>query len=362
VDLPSSAGTCEPLDSVADSVKDVITNAEANFLGGCIVPAPRGLRCKAEQKEYVELVFRELKCGKLELRLAVKAAADVFGVGNPGKPTMRKIWSGNHISAQAVQPPAPPLIANPCCFLDVVVPSSGQVLYSKRDSATCFDVLKCLEALHPFFGQPPVSLQDLLAQSGWSLEYLSGFTQDLGDDPLCATCMLHPINVVLSMGFAWFSMIEQSCTISRLTAAGVSRGSILSMDEAPPKYQHELCLVATDDIVLLHCRRARVASMLAKINSSLEQAGMPRNKSKDVDAAFKVTTLGCDLSNSPPTVDPNADKMLQLASGLVDLLFTQWASARGIYTVLGVKQWFALLQRSLLSVFDFIFDVVRKEP
>jgi len=102
------------------------------------VPGVHGFKRDAEKLEYIKQVVRELRSDKMKLRLKISAAADVFGVGRPGKPTMRKIWSGNHISAQAVQPPAPPQLANPACFLDIVVPEGSRLFYSKKDAATCF--------------------------------------------------------------------------------------------------------------------------------------------------------------------------------------------------------------------------------
>ena len=120
VDLPAQAATCDPLRHVDHSLRAIVGEASnvfpeigASLLSGCDKPN--------RSAEYLTLVSKEILCGKLRLRLSVKAAAPVFAVGKSTSGRQRKVWNGSEVSAAAAKPPVPPRLANPSSFLDLHV-------------------------------------------------------------------------------------------------------------------------------------------------------------------------------------------------------------------------------------------------
>ena len=76
-----------------------------------------------------------------------------------------------------------------------------------------------------------------------------------------------------------------------------------------------------------------------------------------------MTGLGCDLSSSPPLVQPARSKLGNIVLALCDLLWLGRASPRALNSILGVLQWFCLMQRGMFSVFDEVYAFVRRaEP
>ena len=60
----------------------------------------------AERKQYLQLVWRQLSCGKTRLRRKVMAVGFLFSVAKSGN-RQREVWNGSAISACAEKPPAP---------------------------------------------------------------------------------------------------------------------------------------------------------------------------------------------------------------------------------------------------------------
>ena len=76
-----------------------------------------------------------------------------------------------------------------------------------------------------------------------------------------------------------------------------------------------------------------------------------------------MTGLGCDLTSSPPLVQPARGKLANTVLALCDVLQQGRASPRALNSLLGVLQWFCLMQRSMFSVFDEVYAFVRRaEP
>ena len=362
VDLPTHAATCDPLLHVDHSLRAAVQDASSIFpvvqtslLGnGCETP-----NCSAE---YLALVSREILCGKLRLRLSVKAAAHVFAVGKSTAGRQRKVWNGSDLSAAAAKPPVPPRLANPSSFLDLHVQPTDPIWFSKRDAETFFDVLKVPEQLQPWFGQPAVRVRDLMTAGGWTLQFLEKLVDDLGDGTLSATDAVFPVNVVWPMGFSWSSVVAQSTTLARVAASGVALENVLSMDHPPPAVQSELCMVATDDTVFMHRDATKGQNTLACFDASLEAAGIPRKVAKDITLTEQITALGCDLTSRPHIAEPAKPKLLTCVAACLDLLQTKRASPKAVNALLGLLQWFCLLQRPVFGVFDKIYDFVRLQP
>ena len=73
-----------------------------------------------------------------------------------------------------------------------------------------------------------------------------------------------------------------------------------------------------------------------------------------------MTGLGCDISSTPPLVEPSMDKLGRVVPCMCDLLTRKVASPKAFNSLLGMLQWFCLLQRSMFSVFDKSYGFVQQ--
>ena len=142
VDLPVTAGTCEPGRLVPPALWQQVQNPlnifplQTTSVCGAIIH-----RGTEHRHGYIQLVVRELHCGKLRLRTCVGGVARVFAAAKSTEGRQRKIWDGALLSQLAARPPKPRRLANPASFQDIIV-RPGETLYmSKRDASTYFDVL-----------------------------------------------------------------------------------------------------------------------------------------------------------------------------------------------------------------------------
>ena len=132
--------------------------------------------------------------------------------------------------------------------------------------------------------------------------------------------------------------------------------------DAPPPVGAEICGVATDDTFFFHTDKATAATRLAKLDRVLEEHGMPKNAAKDVTIQPHMTALGCELSANPPAAEPATAKLVPLWLALLDVCVMGRASPTALNRALGVEQWFCLLSRPMFSIFDAVYEFVRREP
>ncbi|CAE7547923.1 unnamed protein product [Symbiodinium natans] len=314
---------------------------------------------KADQRdEYVRLVVRELKCGKLRLVSKAHGLGGVFGVAKANG-RQRKIWNGSALSGLAAEPPRPYRLASPSSFLDVEIQPGERLFFSKRDASTFFDSLRVPEQLRTWFGQPPVTVEELL-DAGLSFEHILDYKD--GEDSLALNSVLFPVHTVWPMGFSWSSAVAQNTTVATCVAAGIDEGAIISPDYPLPSSYDEVCFVATDDTILMHKTLGQGSDTLSKLDKAFDERGIIRNTSKDVTLQESVTALGCDLSNDPATAEPSLDKILRTVARTLDVLHRGKASPRALHSLLGVWEWFSLLQRTFFSIFDDVYSFVRRVP
>lgn len=236
----------------------------------------------------------------------------------------------------------------------------GSIYGFPRGAPTVFDQLAAPKALHPWFGRPAITLQELISASGLDACSLCKFVDDVDHDLVTLDMALHPVSAVWPMGFSWSSAVAQGCTIECVLASGVREDCILCMDQPPPADQHELCTVVTDDTILMH-RDAEFARMRL-LDAAFGDAGIPRNTDKDISVQPSIVALGCELSSIDALVQPEVSKLARLTCGLLDVITNPVASPRGLHSLLGLLQWFSLLQRGLFSVYDAVYEFVRREP
>ncbi|CAE7942083.1 unnamed protein product [Symbiodinium sp. KB8] len=362
VDLPVRAGTCEPSELIPAELFAAVSHPENIFAGDTKLDYSPPARSRDRRDEYVKLVAQQLDCGKTRLHQSVRAVGDVFAVSKK-EGRQREVWNGSSVSACAAKPPAPLFLANPSCFVDLVFDGAEEVFMSKRDVHTCFDVLKAPTAMQSWFGRPPVSLRELSLVSGKSADHFRDYVVDnkAQRTALHPDAMLFPASTVWPMGFSWSSCIAQACTVACCLEAGVAEENFLSMD-VPPSNGVEACGVATDDTFFIHKDRLLGAQRLQRLDAAMEKHGMPKNCSKDVTLEASMTALGCELSSRPGAVEPSASKLAPLFAALLDVTVRKRASPWGMNRALGVEQWFCLLSRPFFSVFNEVYDFVRREP
>ncbi len=115
VDCPERVGTCDPLPLLLDEVRARLLDAEALFC-----EAPPGLErfrgfYAGRRAEYLKLVVRQLRCGKLSLAESGRGGGTVFPVGKSSG-NQREVWHGSRVSAAAARPPRPAHLASPTAF------------------------------------------------------------------------------------------------------------------------------------------------------------------------------------------------------------------------------------------------------
>ncbi|OLQ01807.1 hypothetical protein AK812_SmicGene15416 [Symbiodinium microadriaticum] len=353
VDLPERAGACDPSSLVPRELWELVSDPTNIFHGDADASTckePQG----QERWEYLKLTARELICGKLRLRPRVQGQAGVFAAPKKTCDRQRKIWDGSLLSKQAETPPAPCRLANPSSFLDLLL-RPGEVFYmSKRDASTYFDSLRVPHRLQEWFGQAPVTVGELLSV-GLSRKQIMDFTDGLPVKALLPAAVLHPVNVVWPMGFSWSPCVAQSSSVGCVLKAGVPEHQILSLEHDVPQDQSELCAVCMDDLLFFHKKPRKAQATLQRLDSVFQRHGIQKNAAKDVSLASSMTGLGCDISNSPAVVEPNQAKLANMVLSLCDVLCQEQASPRAMTSALGVLQWFCLLQRGMLSIFDEVY-------
>lgn len=194
------------------------------------------------QTTFAGNTARELQCGKLRLRPSVQAQARVFAAPKQTEHRQRKIWDGAFLSAAAADPPPPYRLANPSSFLDLVVKPGENLYMSKRDASTYFDTLQVPGPLQPWFGQAPITVQELTSL-GFSRAKVTAFIDGVENCRLAPDSLLFPVNVVWPMGFSWSPCVAQASSVGCVVKAGVSESQILSLDHEMPQQQDELCVL-----------------------------------------------------------------------------------------------------------------------
>lgn len=361
VDLPPVAATCDPQQLIEAADYLDLLDPDSLFSSGVIERSQFRRPTGANRREYLKLVVQQLLCGKTTLRTQVKAVGDVFTVGKADG-RQREVWNGGAISAACLEPPPPPLLANPSCFVDLQFRASERTYMSKRDVHTCFDVLQAPNVLQPWFGRPPVRLAELVTVSGLDEEMFRRLTVDAAGGDVEQATELYPCSAVWPMGFSWSSYIAQGCTVACCRLAGVPDEAFMTLDRPPPLPGDEACGVATDDTFFFHTDRELGTSRLEALDAAFVANGMPKNLGKDVTLADSMVALGCEISSSPPSVEPAAGKHAYLFTAWLDLIRIRRASPAALNRALGVEQWFCLLARPMFSVFQAVYEFVRREP
>ncbi len=115
MDCPERAGTCDPMPLLPEDVRAQLVDAD-----WLLCAAPAGLDrfhgfYAGQRDEYLKLVVRQLRCGKVCLAESVHGGGTIFPVGKSSG-NQREVWHGSRVSAAAARLRRPPNLASPTAF------------------------------------------------------------------------------------------------------------------------------------------------------------------------------------------------------------------------------------------------------
>ena len=234
VDVLEHSGLCSALECLPEEVQKVVQDPNQLF-----AEAPADLNCfesfsTGEQAEYVKLVCRQLRSGKIGLASSVRGGGTVLCVGKPGTQRQREVWHGQRVSQAAIPPPKPRHLASPTALLYLGASPENPQRVSKRDARCWFDQLVLPGALRTWMGRPPVTVTDLTTTGGVSKKDIQSHLISSFDGEISSDSALFPVSLVWPMGFCWSSFVAQEKLLNLCQAAGLSEEQVLSCDAATP--------------------------------------------------------------------------------------------------------------------------------
>ena len=359
VDLPTNASTCIASNFVTPELGSAIDAAEG-VMPSCSPDSKWPTVASRDRREYLKLIVREFRVGKVRFMLRPKHVAGRFVVGKRDTERQRPVWNGSSLSEAAHAPPMPRRLANPACLPHIRVRPGDRLFFSKRDAASFFDALQAPIALRAWFGCPGVKVSDLAAALGITLADVRYLCDDLDNGPLTPKCIVYPCITSWPMGFSWSSAVAQDVSVSALIGTGLPEEHILSDLHPFPECHDELALIATDDTILIHTDREQGLRRVKELEAIFKTYGIPQRVDKDETVEDHVTAIGCHLANDPARIEPALEKLGNVLRAIFDLNRTRRASPLGIAALLGVMQWLALMARAFLSIFDRVYVFARR--
>ena len=356
-DLLESSGGVDPMPSLDPVVAQPLLDESLLF-----PDPPQGLNkfanVRSEHRaEYVLLVARQLRAGKVRLARSVNAGATIFPVAKKDSIKQREVWSGDRVSLAAARPPKPPDLASPSALLGLECTPEDTFLISKRDARCWFDQLKLPEHLALWFGRPPVSVADLISAGGFSLSALQELY--VGRGKLSPTGSVFPVSSVFPMGFSWSSWIAQSKMLDICVKAGLGRDRVLSDSRPPPLRQDVAFGVATDDVmVFTRSTDRRARRVLRNLDRSFQREGAAKHPLGTRRASVLTSQAGVVLSPNAKSLSKLFSCMLHIALHRMSILLSPKQAA----AILGVMQWHCQLNRPSYAIFHHIYEFTKQEP
>ena len=293
------------------------------------------------------LTARQLRAGLLRLAVSCRGGAYVFPFGKAGG-KQRVVWNGTRISLAAARPPAPLHLADPACFGMLDVLSGVQLRVTKRDCKTWFDQLAVCDDIGDFFGRPRISRSEL-RDVGISDDDIISFGGIAEQDSF------FPCSRVWPMGFSWSSCDAQSTLLSICGEAGLNDRHVLACDSPLPSSLSLAFAVATDDLMIFSDAGVGVTDKAAMdVELVMLERGIAKNPDKDVDDTLSTTCVGVDLVDGRYWCAPGC-RLWSLLDALLDLVSLGVGSRGAVASYSGIAQWFDLLRRLRLSVFDHMY-------
>ena len=358
VDCPEEAAAVDPLLRLPPELQSLLCDPDQLF------PAPPpGLDCFGEfnagaRDEYVKLVAKQLRCGKVGLSSSPRAGGTVLAVGKPGGNRQREVWHGRRVSQAAVAPECPRHLASPSALIHIECHQNAPCRVSKRDAKCWFDQLRLPESLRRWMARPPVTTEEL-AKIGGLTESEQAAVLESGeswrDGPY------YPVSRVWPMGFSWSSFVAQEELLGICNQAGLSEDCILSCDKITPLSFDVAFAAATDDVMIFSTAgEGRTLTAANDFDIAMASRGAARNTAKDVNDALNATCVGVNLEEGfflgvPP------GRCLAMAVGVLQVLCCRNLSPKHLHQLLGTLQWFDLLRRPKLAVYNAVYQFVQDD-
>ena len=355
VDGIPCSGACNPLEMLPAEAKSIILDDKKLFRDA----APgmdhfEGIP-ESDRVEYVKLVAKQLRSGKLGLASSVRGGGTVLTVSKPGTGKLREVWHGRRVSQAAAPPPPPRHLASPTALLHLEASKERPVRVSKRDARCWFDQLSLPTHLRRWMGRPPVSLRELRDIAGFSADEAAGCMQD-GDR---ATDMVFPVSKVWPMGFSWSSFVAQEALLACCTDAGLGPDKVLACDIRTPSSFSEVFAAATDDAMFFSTSGPGVTSQMAeRFDRALLERDILKHSGKDVNDELNATCVGVSLEGGVQLATPPA-RCLALVVMVLAVTHAGAASAKQVHNVLSTLQWYDLLRRPKLAVYSSVYQFVQ---
>ena len=183
---------------------------------------------------------------------------------------------------------------------------------------------------------------------------------------------LVPCSRVWPMGYSWSSAVAQDVSLGLLRCEGFDEEQVICVEEPPPCNQSDCVFVLTDDCIMAHVARAKdnpggfskqqAAARVQQLDHAMQANGVQRKIEKDVTCADALTGMGCSLTGDPPRAEPDVGSVKRAIFGIWGLDGVESATPGVLASLVGVCQWFALLNRPFFSIFDKVFAFARREP
>ena len=351
VDVLPQAGACDPMPCLPLAVQQLISCEQRMF-----ADAPQGLDlfedvADPERVEYIKLVVKQLRAKQLGLTTKPCGGGTVIAVGKPGGKRQRVVWHGRRVSAAAARPPKPQHLASPTAltFLEC------KFRCSKRDASCWFDQLALPAGLRRWMGRPKISQQELCSIGGMTVEEVQAC---LLPGELLDASRVCPVSLTWPMGFAWSSYIAQEFLLDVCRAADLDESRILSCEMATPM-SFELAFAAATDDVMIFSDAGEGGTLQAahNLDAEMQKRGIIRNTAKDVNDELCATCVGVALEHGTRLGVPPA-RCLAMIVSVMHLLSCAQASPKQVQQQLGAQQWFDLLRRCKLSVYNKVYDFI----
>ena len=355
VDCLDRAGLCDPQCVLPADVQTVLSDPATLF-----ADAPPGLEHfgdvdPKDRVEYIKLIVKQLKCGQLGLASSVHGGGPVFPVGKPGSQKVRAVWHGKRVSEAALPPPVPRHLASPTALLHLEASSAKPIRVSKRDARCWFDQLLLPAPLRKYMGRPAVSVAELMDIGGLASEEVAGFLEH--ESEMGAT-KFFPVSRVWPMGFSWSSYVAQEKLLSFFDTAGLDPGQVLACDVPTPESFDVAFAAATDDAMFFSNAGVGHTQFWAnKFDVAMASAHALKHPGKDVNDELNATCVGVCLENGVRLAVP-PQRCLAIILSVLALAARGFSTPKDVHAVLSTMQWFDLLQRGKLSVYDKVYAFV----
>jgi hypothetical protein len=358
VDNLVKAGTCDPAQLLPNDIAALVSTPVALF-----PQAPTALNKFAsfysgQRSEYVQLVIAQLRCGKLSLAGDVRAGGSVFAIEKSGGSRQREVWNGSRVSRAAADPPRPRHLASPSAFKAFDLAPGKRLRVTKRDGKCFFDQLLLPTELRKYMGRPWITRAELAA-GGVAHDEMNMYIE-AGTDPMQEK--LWPVSCVWCMGFSWSSFIAQETLLSVLQQAGLGPEKIISTDGPSPLTFLEAVGLATDDVMIFSdAGEGGTTNATKRLEAAFLCNGIVKHDQKDVNDATSATCVGVELVDGTHWWPP-ASKMWHLIYAAIYLATERRASWVSVLAFQGTLQWFDLLQRLKLSMYQEVYGFAKRQP